>query len=134
MVYLLVRKAYAASAPCPSGLNASMHARPHYVMCLHNPLELVSSALYSSGYWGEREMYPFIIFDSLKRSMAELTKYPLVCSPAHVQPHLPAQRCAHCRYPSPPFRSDGVLTAAAPPPSGLMVCSPAAAPHSALQV
>ena len=67
----LTRIVHAVSVPCPSGLNASMHARPHYIMCLHNPLELVSSAIYSAGYWGECEMYPFIIYDSLKRSVAD---------------------------------------------------------------
>ena len=62
---------HAASVPCPSGVNVSMHARPPYTMCLHNPPEFLSSFLLAVGYWAECEMYPFIIYDALKRSMAD---------------------------------------------------------------
>ena len=62
---------HAASVPCPSGVNVSMHARPPYTMCLHNPPEFLSSFLLAVGYWAECEMYPFIIYDALKRSIAD---------------------------------------------------------------
>ena len=56
------------ATPCPSGLNVSMHASPPYVMCLHNPPELVSSHLLRAGYWEECEAYPLIMSDVLNRS------------------------------------------------------------------